>query len=155
MDMLKYAYNLGYQEATKEAEMTPAQMQAAQMAGGVGGGLAGAAGGSLLGKYLGEHVGRAFHGDDGLFSSYDPTQAQTIGAGLGGLLGAGAGGLLGSQVPRAAWKTTEAPHPGEERNPHLDREYGLGALPQEYSSPDPYAEQMYQQAMGQDYYGGY
>lgn len=170
--MLKLAYDVGYREAIKEAEMSPAQMQAAQLAGGVGGGLAGAAGGGLLGKYLGEHVGRAFN-DDGIFSRYDPTRAKMIGAGIGGLLGAGAGGVLGSQLPRALGKTAPAEHPGEERIPGgifdnaIERGLGtsieespLGALPVAYGDYDPYAEQMYQQSMSEypEYgygYGGY
>jgi hypothetical protein len=171
MSHLKYAFDLGYKEAIKEAEMTPAQMQAAQISGGVGGGLAGAAGGGLLGKYLGEHVGRAFN-EDGVFSRYDPTNAGLVGAGIGGLLGGGAGGVLGSQLPRALGRTTPAAHPGEERIPgsltdgpverglggSWGEESSLGALPSAYDDYDPYAEQMYQQAMsGQhpDYYGGY
>lgn len=160
MDMLKYAYNRGYRAAIKEAaEVSPEQMRAAQMAGGVGGGLAGAAGGGLLGKYLGGQVGEALH-DGSWFSQYDPTKAQMIGAGLGGLLGAGAGGVLGSQIPKALNRTA----PAQEQQPSVGAEgmyddSALGVLPSAYGSYDPYAEQMYQQAMGAQYpdygYGGY
>jgi len=152
--MLKHAFSLGYQEAIKEAEMSPAQMQAAQLAGGVGGGLAGAAGGGLLGKQLGSYIGDTF--------GYDEGQAGAVGGGIGGLLGAGAGGLLGSQLPRAFGKTTspqaEASPPSATRTiggsmgiPMGADEGGFGALPQGYGDYDPYAEQLYQQAMSQGY----
>lgn len=154
MNMLKYAYDVGYRVAIKEAaEVSPEQMHAAQLTGGVGGGLAGAAGGSLLGKYLGGRVGEALHGDS-WFSHYDPSKAQMIGAGLGGLLGAGAGGILGSQIPKALNRTPPAQEPqlpsGDEG---MYADSALGVLPTAYGNYDPYAEQMYQQSMDTGYPG--
>lgn len=144
MSMLKYAYNLGFQEAIKQAALTPEQMQAAQIASGVGGGLAGAAGGGLLGKYLGGRVGETL--DDsflGLGSRASKERGQLVGAGLGALLGGGAGGLAGSQLPRALARTTDESEEQEAAGP-AGTESALGALPIAYSGyDDPYADYGY------------
>ena len=135
MSMLKYAYQRGYAEAIKEAQLTPAQMQAAQIASGVGGGAAGAAGGGLLGKYLGGRVGEAF--------DLDEEKAKLVGMGLGGLLGGGAGAVAGSQIPRALLRTTPATEaPAAAMAPEqFDMASALGALPTAYQ--DPYADYGY------------
>lgn len=142
MSMLKIAYNLGFQEAIKQAALTPEQMQAAQIASGVGGGLAGAAGGGLLGKYLGGRVGETL--DDsflGLGGDESREKGQLIGAGLGALLGGGAGGLAGSQLPRALARTDESEE--QEAAGPAETESALGALPIAYSGYDPYADYGY------------
>jgi hypothetical protein len=136
MSMLKYAYDLGFREAIKEAQLTPEQMQAAQITGGIGGGLAGATGGGLLGKYLGSQVGEALNRGH-LFNRVDPEKAKLIGMGLGGLLGGGVGAVAGSQIPRMLKSTAEP-----EAQPEGD-ESALGALPIAYSDYDPYADYGY------------
>ena len=137
MSMLKYAYDLGYQQAVKEAQLTPEQMRAAQVASGIGGGLAGAAGGGLLGKYLGGRVGEAF--------DLDEEKSKLVGMGLGGLLGGGAGAVAGSQLPRAITRTEQAKAEQEAAMPtQLDQsDSALGALPIAYSDYDPYADYGY------------
>lgn len=137
MSMLKIAYNLGFKEAIKQAQLTPEQMQAAQIASGIGGGLAGAAGGGLLGKYLGGRAGEAL--------DLDEEKAQLVGAGLGALLGGGAGGVAGSQLPRALARTAkpEAAQAQAEQESAMPTESALGALPVAYSGYDPYADYGY------------
>jgi len=131
--LLKFAYDHGYREAIKEAQLPQDKMQTAQTLGGIGAGTAGALGGGLLGKYLGQQAGKAY-GDD-----IDPEKAKLIGTLAGGALGGGLMGYAGSQVPKMFGKG--APAPAEQP---VAQESALGVAPGA-GYYDPYEEELYNQ----------